>query len=224
MPITFEFLWASKYGPLYAAYEAALGKRRAEDFIDLPRLVCGLPLRAMTPRDLLHLDYIESPFIRGGEIRAAHLPQFLYALHAAAPRWWWAEQAFFRHCAALDFEVALAEINVYCERIFADQEKAPEAAGGDAPPIGTHFLAPLIVRLASGLPSLTPAAIMDTPLPQLFQYEKILQAEERARDRKAKLKRPTALLRFRNDCLAEVNRLNAAEAAAVPDSPPPAAA
>jgi len=163
-------------------------------------------LRPITPRDLLHLDYAGSPFIRGGDIEAHHIPQFLWQLCDPQPRGWWAERRFYRHAGNLNYTAAVAEIRRYLDRTFAD---APILGGGGSAgrPIGTSFVAPLIVRIASGIPSLTPVAIMDTPITQLFQYRKILAIEAGA---KISERGPAAGLLAQ--CLDEANRLNAEEA------------
>lgn len=209
MPITVEELWSAKYAAHLAAAEAGENERRAEDFLDLPRTVCGLPLRAMTPRDWLTLGYINNPFVIGGEIRSVHIPQFLCALHAEPPVGWLANRRFFRHVAALPFAQSESEIFGYVARIFADGPRG----SGDGKPIGTHFVAALIVRIAAGIPSLSPQEIMDTPLPQLFQFQKVLATDE-ARRRGAKFRDIGPLERLMGECLEECNRINAEEALA----------
>ena len=207
--ISVEQLWADKYAALHAAAEAEESERRAEDFLDVPRTVCGLELRALTPRDLLHLDYAQSPFIRGGEIGGEHVAQFLWQLVDPQPRGWWAERKFFRHCARLNYDDSVAAVRRYLDRTFADAPKG--GGGGDSGrPIGTSFVAPLIVRLAAGIPSLTPIAIMDTPIAQLFQYRKILAAEAAAKSG-GKFRDPSSSDHLLGACLDECNRLNAEE-------------
>lgn len=212
--ITLEQLWSDKYAALAESEMAGEASRRAEDFIEVSRTVCGLELRQLTPRDLLHLDYAKSPFVAGGEIAPAHVAQFLWQLLERQPGWW-GERRFFRHCRALGYDASIAEIQAYVDRHFAD---APSAGGGSGAgrPLGTSFVAPLIVRISAGIPSLTPQAIMDTPLPQLFQYSKILAAEAAARQG-GKFRDPNPTDRLLAECLAECNRLNAA--AAEPPSP-----
>lgn len=204
MPIAFETLWSEKYAALHAAAEAEETDRRAEDFLDVSRTVCGLPLRAMTPRDWLTLGYVQSPFVVGGEIKAAHVPQFLCALHAEPPQGWLSNRRFFKHVAALPRVAAADEIHGYVARIFAD---GPRGGGGQGRPLGTHFVAPLIVRIAAGIPGLTPAAVMDTPLPQLFQFQKVIAAEEAKRSG-GKYREITAYDRLLADCMAEFNQIN----------------
>jgi hypothetical protein len=203
--ITVEQLWADKYAALHAAAEAEESQRRAEDFIDVARTVCGLELRPLTPRDLLYLDYAGSPFIRGGDIQACHVPQFLWQLCDPQPRGWWGERKFFRHVRNLVYAESVAEVRRYLDRNFAD---APQGGGGgEEKPIGTSFVAPLIVRIAAGIPSLTPMAIMDTPIAQLFQFRKILAIEAGA-----KMSERGGAAGLLAQCLDEANQLNAQEA------------
>lgn len=210
--VTVEQLWSEKYAALAAAELAREEERRAEDFIDATRTVCGIELRALTPRDLLLLSTAGNPFVAGGEIGPAAIAQFLWQLHAAPPRSWWGERKFFKHCAALDYDSAVAQIRAYLDRAFADAPAGRSGGGGESGrPVGTNFVAPLIVRLAAGIPSLSPQAIMDTPLAQLFQFRKVLAADAAAksggnfRDRS-----PTD--RLLCECLDEANRLNAESA------------
>lgn len=205
--ITVEQLWADKYAALHAAAEADEAARRAEDFIDITRTVCGLELRAITPRDLLYLDYAGSPFIRGGQIKDHHIPQFLWQLCEPQPRGWWQERKFYRHVGNLIYADAVAEIRRYLDRTFADSPSAGSSTSPESSPsspIGTSFVAPLIVRLASGIPSLTPVAIMDTPIAQLFQFRKILALE--AGGRLTERGNSATLLA---QCLEEANQINA---------------
>jgi hypothetical protein len=207
--ITVEQLWAEKYAALHEAALAEEAERRAEDFIAVPRTVCGLELRVITPRDLLHLNLAGSPFVAGGEIDATHIAQFLWQMLDRQPRSWWGERKFFRHCAGLNYTESVAEIRKFIDRAFADSPRGGGGGGDDARPIGTSFVAPLIVRIATGIPSLTPDAIMDTPIPQLFQYRKILSAEAAARNG-GKFRDASPADGLLSQCLDEANRLNAA--------------
>ena len=108
---------------------------------------------------------------------------------------------------------AVAQIRRYLDRTFADAPMSGrDEAGGK--PIGTSFVAPLIVRIAAGIPSLTPVAIMDTPIAQLFQFRKILAVEAGAR-----ASEHGAAAGLLAQCLDEANRINAAgtEPAAGPE-------
>lgn len=221
--VTVEQLWSEKYAALAAAAEAEEASRRAEDFIEASRTVCGCELRQVTPRDLLLLDYARSPFVVGGDITPGAIAQFLWQMLAEQPQGWLSRRRFFRHCAALDYDEAIAAIHTYLDRTFADAPAGSGGSGAPGAPIGTSFVAPLIVRIAAGIPALTPPAIMDTPLPQLFQYRKILEAERAAREGH-RWREPDPTSRYLAQCLEEANRLNAAEnvgpaLAAVPPSP-----
>lgn len=205
--ITVEQLWAEKYAALHAAAQAEEEQRRAEDFIDATRTVCGLELRALTPRDLLLLQTAGSPFIVGGEIGPAAIAQFLWQLLADQPRGWWRTRRFFKHCASLDYDSAVSAIRSFLDRAFADSPRI--GGGGGGRPIGTNFLAPLVVRIAAGIPSLSPQEIMDTPLAQVFQYQKILAAEAAAKHGH-KFRDHSTSDGLLAQCLDEANRLNSA--------------
>ena len=206
--ISVEQLWTDKYAALHASAVAEEEERRAEDFLEVTRTVCGLEVRPLTPRDLLHLDYIHSPFVCGGDVTATAIAQFLWQVSEPPPRGWWAERKFFRHCAALIASDAERDIRRFVERMLAD---APPATRRSAEkPIGVSFVAPLIVRIAAGIPSLTPAAVMDTPLPQLFQFQKVIAIEE-ARKSGGTVRDRSASDRLLAECLDEANRMNAEE-------------
>lgn len=214
--ITVEELWTSKYAALAETEMAGEAERRAEDFIEVSRTVCGLELRQLTPRDLLLLDYAKSPFVSGGEIDPTQVTKFLWHMLDRQPAGWLSQRRFFRHCAGLPYEASIAAIQAYIARHFADAPGGGGGGGGSAEnnrPLGTSFVAPLIVRLATGIPSLTPPAIMDTPLPQLFQYRKILDAEAAARSGQ-RLREQSPVDRLLCECLAECNRINAEKAPA----------
>jgi hypothetical protein len=203
--ITVEQLWSDKYAALHATAQAEEDERRAEDFLDVTRTVCGLEVRPLTPRDLLQLDYVRNPFVCGGDVTATSITQFLWQVCEPQPRGWWAERKFFRHCAALFAAKAQAEIQRYLDRTLADAP--PKSTGAPEKPLGTSFVAPLIVRIAAGIPSMSPAAVMDTPLPQLFQLQKVL-AMEGARKTGGKFRDRSTADRLLAECLEEANRLN----------------
>lgn len=216
-------LWAEKYAALAAAAKAGEETRRAEAFVDCPRLVAGQLLRPLTGYDLLILDGYEHPLV-GGEAAAKLTPPsamawFLWyqradqrplwfpawrgARHEARCRRAWLDRAG-NPTAAYTFGV-LPEALAYIHAAFADSEVPSRIDEKTGQPLatresGTAFLAPIVMALA-GATGWTEAHILHLPLARLWQYLKIHRATQRTG--------PTAehstLARLRSQCLQETN-------------------
>lgn len=185
--MTPEELWATKYAARFSQERALEESRREEAFLDLTQTVCGEELRMMTPQDFLILNGIESPFVCSLDIEPADIVIFLWHLNALndGSRSWFNERRrkkMIRRVAIRDFDKSIAECRTYIEKVFQDAPRA-RAAQGDkiSKPIGTCFLVPLIMRIAKET-GWAKDAIMATPLPQLFQFVKHLNAEALGND------------------------------------------
>jgi len=64
----------------------------------------------------------------------------------------------------------------YVDEIFQDAPSSRENAG-ERRPLGTCFLAPLVVSIALET-GWSQIEILDTPLPRLFQYQKAIRARK----------------------------------------------
>ena len=176
-----EELWASKYAAQFAEEHAREEARREQAFVDLPVIVAGEPLRPMTPRDLLLLNGVESPFVCPAEPEACDVALFFWSMHTEndGPRSWRRERrkrALMRRLVVQSFDELVAAAMDYVDEMFQD---APMSSGANSSrrPLGTCFLAPLIVSIATET-GWSQADIMGTPLPRLFQYKKAIRARE----------------------------------------------
>jgi len=178
-------LWATKYAARHAEERAREEARREQAFLNLPHIVAHEPLRAMTPMDLLMLNGVESPFVCPGEPEAGDVALFFWALHSENDgRDSWrnkrAKKRLLRRLAPLPFEQLVAACREYVDEVFQD---APIGTVGNEErrPLGTCFLAPLVVSLATET-GWSQDEILNTPLPRLFQYKKAMRARADGKD------------------------------------------
>lgn len=203
-----ESLWAGKYAALYAEEIEREEARREEAFLDLPRTVCGEQLRLMTPRDLLILNGVGNAFVCGGELEPWHAAMLVWHLNARndgtrSIRNVVRREVLYSRLSRAAWADVLAGVNGYIDEIFQD---APITTGTDRRPIGTCFLAPLVVRIATRT-GWAQSEILDTPLPRLFQYLKAIKIEEHKGPGAAMDFSPSDKLRDR--FLTEMNELMA---------------
>ena len=204
-------LWATKYAQLWSEERAKEEARREQAFLDLPITVCGEPLRAMTPYDLLLLNGAESPFVCPTEIEPGHVALFFWLLHAENDHSdGWRnrrrKRALIRRLAPKAFDEVVKGAREYVEEIFQD---APQGGGGagheERRPLGTCFIAPLVIGIALET-GWTQHDILGTPLPRLFQYKKAIARREQGRD----FVDTSPSDRFTGEFLSELNALNSA--------------
>jgi hypothetical protein len=185
--VTPEELWASKFAHRFAEERAREEARREQAFLDLPIIIGGEEVRAMTPRDLLLLNGAECPFVCGGADSPEQVALFIWALHVendGSLGWRNRRRRYkmIRRLAPQNYDELVRACNGYVEEMFQD---APGGSGaGDSPqerrPLGTCFLAPLVVNLAVET-GWSQHEILGTPLPRLFQYQKAIRAREDGR-------------------------------------------
>lgn len=154
--------------------------RREQSFLDLPVTVCGEELRQMTPRDLLILNGIESPFVCGGEVDPMDLVIFLWFMNAKndqSDSWFniRRKRKMMQRVALLMFDDAVADCHEFVSATFQDTPNN-ESNGEEKRPIGTALIVPLIVRIAKET-GWDKDKILNTPLAQLFQFLKHIRAE-----------------------------------------------
>lgn len=178
-------LWATKYARLWSEERAKEDARREQAFLDLPMTVCGEELRAMTPRDLLLLNGVESPFVCPFEPTAGDIALFLWVLHKdnkGADSWGErrARGRMIRRVASRGFMQSVKECEGYVDEIFQDAP-AGSVGQGERRPLGTCFIAPLVISIALET-GWAQADIIGTPLPRLFQYSKAIRARNDGKD------------------------------------------
>lgn len=182
-----EELWASKYAARFAEEREREESHREEAFLPISQTVCGEELRQMTPHDFLILNGIESPFVCNTETDAADVVIFLWQLNTRndGTRSWFNERRrkkMIQRVAFLGFDDSVKQCFAYIEKTFQDAPKATQSQGDRiAKPIGTCFLVPLILRIAKET-GWSKDEIMRTPVAQLFQFVKHLNAEALGKD------------------------------------------
>lgn len=179
-------LWASKFAQEFAEEKAKEDARREQAFLDLPIEVGAEQLRAMTPVDLLILNGIESPFVCPGEPTAADVAVFLWVLNTendgtSSWRNQRRKRAMTRRLRPLIFEVLVLACSDYVNEIFQDAPTSTGPAEDERRPLGTCFIAPLVMNMALET-GWGQAEILHTPLPRLFQYRKALRARQEGRE------------------------------------------
>lgn len=213
--ISAEQLWAEKYAGLFAEEQAREVANRDQAFLNQAVDICGEELRVMTPMDLLVLSGVDNAFTCGGAPRAGDVGVFLWWLNTSNDGSnsygnAWRKGRALRRIARLPFEEVVPAIFGYMNRVFQD---APGGGGGgdERRPLGTCFIAPLVLRVARET-GWEEAAILSTPLPKLFQYLKTMRAQEQGKD----FMEFTPSDQIKGDFLSELNALN--------NPPPPASA
>jgi hypothetical protein len=178
-------LWQTKYAPRFSELRAQEEARREQAFLAVTVTVCGEELRAMTARDLLMLNGINSPFVCPTEVGAVELAMFLWMLNVnndGTQSWFNLRRRakMFRRIGPINFDDAVQECHAYVEGVFQDAPKGSTRAEGKRP-LGTCFLVPLVMRIAKET-GWDRDAILETPLAQLFQYLKYIQADAQGKD------------------------------------------
>jgi len=179
-----EELWAQKYARRHAEELAREEARREQAFLDLPCMVAGEPLRPLTPYDLLLLNGADSPFVCPAEMTAEHVALLFWTQHADNDRRdTWRNRrrqaAAIKRLAGKSYDELVAAGRDYVEEMFLDAPRG--TTGADRRPLGTCFLAPLVVSLALAT-GWAQSEIMSTPLPRLFQYLKAIRARNEGKE------------------------------------------
>lgn len=180
--MTPEELWASKFAHRFAEERAREEARREQAFLDLPIILGGEEVRAMTPNDLLLLNGAECPFVCGGQDSPEQVALFIWALHVdndGSLGWFNRRRRYrmIRRLAPQNYEELVRACNDYVEEMFQDAPGGGGESSKEMRPLGTCFLAPLVVNLAVET-GWSQAEILGTPLPRLFQYQKAIRARE----------------------------------------------
>lgn len=184
--MTAEELWATKYAHRHAEQRALEDARREQAFLDLPILVAGEPLRPMTPLDLLLLNGAESPFVCPRPVEPGDVALFYWVLHFDndGTHGWRNNRRKSRllaRLANLPVEPLIVGAREYVEEIFLDAPTSSKERGDEKRPLGTCFLAPLVVGVALET-GWSQDEILRTPLPRLFQYFKAIRARQEGKD------------------------------------------
>lgn len=206
------------YAGRIAAAAIASQRRRDVAMLDVPYIICGFPIRLMTLDDYLALGIFRNAYVVACHLPAeeteqrafwaGHDSQLLWYLSPGYSREDKARDKFLAALGAFDFTETHAEVCTYIAEIFADAPRGPEVGPDDPPPmdpVGVSFSAHWIARIAARFPW-SREAIRSLPLPELFQYLRIIAAEKRVE----KGEEPVALDNEIDHLWAEKNeRINA---------------
>lgn len=189
MAVDAQKLWAEKYAARFADAKFREDEAREAAFADVTHTVCGEPLRAMTPRDLLILQALGSPLVYSvGEVSGAHVLQFLWALHRENTggmlvrhfrRGRMIQRVGHNRRSEDPIGDAVIEISRYIGTMFMDAGGG--AGAGESKPLGACWLAPAMVRLGKHVGPRDPFSgdvWADVPLPRIWQYLKAVSASE----------------------------------------------
>lgn len=193
MPIKGYDLFAEEnYVQAWRAAQAEEAERRSEAFFDVARPVAGIPLRHLTARDMHVLDGFRSPFVCGDPAAATpeHIISVLWLLRYQVPGGLLGR--IFGHSLHRAYlrrrwrtpglrEEDHAELIVWFNDVFADSGAPRRRGDGQGrTTIGVHFLAGLLLDIACEAGAVDPSTglpLIESPLPRLFQYQKILRAK-----------------------------------------------
>jgi hypothetical protein len=183
-------IWRDKFAEKFARERTQEEERRKVAFLDLTYSLCGEEVRTMTARDMLLLDGLRSPFLVGGQIAPAHIPQFIWLLSVdndlSRPlRTSWKKGRLIGRSRKWNYDEAVAAIDDYIGEMFLDAPAGGKPDDGERRGIQTCFLAPLLLRLASEIGATDPASglpLIESPLPRLFQYLKTMRAKAEGKE------------------------------------------
>lgn len=151
--------------PEYLAALAEERRLREEIYLDLPRVICGVKCKQITPYLLAVLFRIESPFVSGGEITHASVLQFLWACSTGYStsrfsRWMFFNRLFF---SPVDLVKGASEIGQFMDDTFLD---APYGTGKSVPYVSSIAWLELSMKRIMGWDS---ERTLHTPLRRIYQ-------------------------------------------------------
>ena len=150
---------------------AAEARARAEPFLNLPHVLCGVEVRALSLRDYTRLIYDRSPFVCGGtpDRRDVALLLFYQQRH---PDLALETREFAAQFDALDLGEMTIAVESFVSRFLLD---APQGGGNSAP---TVSLADSMVHLLrASYPGTTEDQVLDMDLRKVWGSYRCIQRE-----------------------------------------------
>lgn len=211
----------AEYDSRIAAALRETEERRDAILVSVPFMICGVPLRILTLDDYLTLSV-------QGNAHVCHIP-VPEAAPEAASFWtthdvmliWYlspgfsaspaARAAFFKQAVLFDPIERAHGVGEYLRAVFADAPRGPTVVPGEAPPpdpVGVSFAIHWIATLAQRFPW-SRAEIRALPLPELFQYLRLISAERRAAAGEAPIVFDAEVSRLWSEKLNRINALAA---------------
>lgn len=209
----------AEYDAKIAAAQRATAERLDAVWVDAPFDVCGFPIRRMTLRDYValivannaHVVQLEAPVddVRRGRFWRDHNAQLMWFLSPDfAPRGEGLE-GYLKSVGKLDPIRVDAEVREFIFEMFADAPRAPVLEGDAAPaadPVGVSFVAHWVGRVARRFPW-SRAEILALPLPELWQYLRLIRAEKLRENGEAIVARDDAVDRLWAEKLEKLTAL-----------------
>lgn len=185
----------AEYSGRIAAAARETQERRDAAMVDTPVAICGLPIRRMTVDDYVALVVTGNAYVAHVCEPTEELARRAFWVeHAAYLVWFLSPEytrekekrdKFFATLAALNPAEMSSDLHAYLDEIFADAPRGPVHESDEPPPppspdpVGVSFAAHWVARIAQRFPW-SRAEIRALPLPELFQYLRIIAAEKRA--------------------------------------------
>ena len=153
-------------------------------FLGMPEEICfpggkRITVNLLTLRMYIQLSAVRSPFIVGGRINPEHVAQILWRL---SPKYDKRDPKnkvrtkFVKEIAVLPFKSSVRIISRFLDRMFTDKPPA-QVSEKNTKKSDSSFAAWMIHKLASAY-GWTDDAILDMPIPRLFQYLRNIQRQE----------------------------------------------
>jgi hypothetical protein len=149
--------------PEYLAALAEERRLREEIYLDLPRDICGIEVKQITPHLRAVLFNIGSPFITEGSITTAHILQFLWACSTDYSTSRFARWRFMRRASRINLIKAANQIEEFLDDTFLD---APYGGKKSVPYVSSLAWIEVAMRRIMGWGIET---TMHTPLRRIYQ-------------------------------------------------------
>lgn len=134
-------------------------------YLDQFEIVCGEPIRNITPRLQAILNAMRTPLLNGGAIAPAIVAQFIWALHRDyEPGAWWKRRQLRNRLSRIPLEDCVHEIEAFMDLTFMD---AP-VGGREEKPIASS-IAWLVYRFRHDPWRMSEYETSNTPLRKLYQ-------------------------------------------------------
>ncbi len=209
----------AEYAERIATAQRETEERRDGAMVGVPFCICGIQIRVMTLHDYLTLSVQGNAHVSDAEVpvNKAEAIRF-WALHDAVLMWFLSSDfsrepekraAFIKRVAVLNAEQVGAGVAEYIRDIFADAPRGASASSGvpvPPDPVGVSFSVYWIAALAKRF-HWSRSEILALPMPELFQYLRLIRAEQRAESGKQPYAIDSEVDRLWSEKLAKVNAL-----------------
>lgn len=162
-----------------AGYESEVEQEQLKRnlvYLDQFEIVCGEPIRNITPRLQAILNSIRSPLLCGGAITRPVIAQFIWALHSDySQRAWWKRRQLRKRLERIPLEDCMRDIGAFIELTFMD---AP-TGGREEKPIASS-IAWMVYRFRHKPWCMSEHETSNTPLRKLYQELRCWERENQS--------------------------------------------